>query len=180
MVEVDSPNGSQGPEHIYLIPEISGLYQLEVSCWNKNAPAGRYEVKVMEIRLATHEDTFRITAQKAYGEGNRLEAQKAADSLKRAISKYEEALNNWVASNDLVGQALTLNKLGGLYYSAGEPKKALEFQSRALPLIRAVNEDPSLEGRILNSIGAIHNHLGENREALDCFLQSLSIRRAVG
>ncbi|HEU4388727.1 MAG TPA: hypothetical protein VFV34_13075, partial [Blastocatellia bacterium] len=105
IIELDSPNGSQGPEHIYWIAEIPGQYQLEVRSLNNNAATGRYEVKVMEMRLATDEDTIRVTAQKAFGEGMHLEGQQTADSLKKAISKYEEALNLWRASNDLVGQA---------------------------------------------------------------------------
>src|SRR6185369_1753964 len=149
IIEVDTPNGSHGPEHIYWIAEIAGLYQLEVRSLNNKAATGRYEVKVMEMRLAISEDTFRIAAQKAFGEGMQLYAQKTADSLERAISKYEEALNNWRASNDQAGQATALSRLGLADYNAGKPKKALELYYQVLPLMRAIKDRPG-EANTLN------------------------------
>jgi len=179
VAEIDSPNGKLGPEHVYWIAETSGLYQLEVRSWNKDAATGRYEVNIIETRLATHEDASRVAAQKAFAEGMQLQGLRTADSVKRAVNKYEEALNLWTATNDMVGQANTLNKLGGAYFSAGEPKKALEVQLHALQLMRAL-ENRIGEATARFNIGTVLDYLGEKHEALVYYDQALSIHRAVG
>jgi hypothetical protein len=50
ITEVDSPNGSQGPEPVSVVAEASGTYRLEVRSLEKTAAAGRYEVKIEELR----------------------------------------------------------------------------------------------------------------------------------
>src|ERR1041384_8721041 len=42
VAEVDSPNGTQGPEPLMIIAEASGVYQLEIRSLEQAAPAGRY------------------------------------------------------------------------------------------------------------------------------------------
>jgi hypothetical protein len=53
LAEVDSPNGIQGREPLFIIAETTGNYRLEVRSPAKNAAAGRYEIGVAELRLAT-------------------------------------------------------------------------------------------------------------------------------
>src|SRR6185436_10378199 len=52
IVEIDSPNSANGPEAISLVAQASGTYRLEVRSLEKNAPAGRYEVKLEELRAS--------------------------------------------------------------------------------------------------------------------------------
>ena len=42
VAEVDSPNGSQGPEPILVMAEVTGTYRLEVRSFDAKAGAGRY------------------------------------------------------------------------------------------------------------------------------------------
>jgi hypothetical protein len=52
ILEVDSPNGNQGPEPIAVKAETSGSYRIEVRALEKNVPPGRYEVRIEEILTA--------------------------------------------------------------------------------------------------------------------------------
>ena len=45
ITEVDSPNGTQGPEPVSVIAEAAGEYRLEVKGVGEKAAPGRYEVR---------------------------------------------------------------------------------------------------------------------------------------
>jgi caspase domain-containing protein/carboxypeptidase family protein len=62
LMEVDSINGTQGPERVMLIGKTAGTYRLEVRSLDKG-PAGQYNVKLTEKRAATSEDVAAIKAQ---------------------------------------------------------------------------------------------------------------------
>ncbi len=50
--EIDSPNGTQGPEPMTLIADSTGDYRIEVSPLEPNAPVGHYVVSVIALRPA--------------------------------------------------------------------------------------------------------------------------------
>jgi CubicO group peptidase (beta-lactamase class C family) len=52
MEEVDSPNGTQGPEPIALTTEESGKYRFEVTPLNADAETGRYEIRIVKVKPA--------------------------------------------------------------------------------------------------------------------------------
>jgi hypothetical protein len=56
--EFDSPNGTSGPEGVTLIADTSGAYRIDVSPLEhqENTSAGRYGIKVLELRAATKEE----------------------------------------------------------------------------------------------------------------------------
>lgn len=56
LMAVDSPNGDKGDEPVTLITEVAGIYRLKVDSPEKNAPFGKYEILVKELRVATEKD----------------------------------------------------------------------------------------------------------------------------
>lgn len=50
--EVDSPNGTQGPEPISVAASMSGVYQFEVRSLEANAAPSRYEIRIEELLSA--------------------------------------------------------------------------------------------------------------------------------
>jgi CHAT domain-containing protein/Flp pilus assembly protein TadD len=179
LIEVDSPNGTMGPEPVSIIAQSSGSYRLEVRSLEKEAKPGRYEVKITDLRTATEQDRRRNSAQQAFAEAERLSAQRTAESLRKAIDKYAEALLLWREVGDQAGQANTLNNLAVAHYMLGEIKKALEYLQQALPLTRAVGNRAG-EGETLTNIGYMYDSLGEKQKALESYNQSLPILRATG
>jgi len=100
LLEVDSPNDRQGPEPVSLLADTAGSYRLQVRSVEKNVPAGRYEVKIEELRIATAQDKTRIAAERAFSEGIQLENQQTAETQRRAIEKYQESLPLWRSIGD--------------------------------------------------------------------------------
>jgi erythromycin esterase len=64
LVEIDSPNGTQGPEPITIEAKTSGVYRLEVKSLEKDAPPGRYEAKIEEL-LTAEEYATRLATERA-------------------------------------------------------------------------------------------------------------------
>jgi tetratricopeptide (TPR) repeat protein len=60
----------------------------------------------------------------------------------------------------------------------GQKRKALEFYTQALPLLRAVG-DRRVDATTLNNIGEVYDSLGEKRKALDYYNRAALIQRAI-
>jgi tetratricopeptide (TPR) repeat protein len=179
LIEIDNATSTLGTEFVSVLAEASGIYRLEVRAQEKEAPAGHYEAKVEELREATPLDKNRIAAERVFADGQRLRRQGTAESLRKAVEKYEEALMQWREIGDRRGEGVTLINIGSVYESLGENQKALEYYNQALPLQRATG-DRRGEGDALNNIGAVYARTGQPTKALESFSQSLSLRQAVG
>ena len=179
LLEVDSPNGNEGPESLSYIAERNGSYTLKISSLEKDAPAGRYTVKLEELRAATQQDIAQVAAQQAFNEAVRLTAQQSAESLNKAISKYEAAIAFWRSSGDRLSEGLALNNVAQVYYSRGDRKKALELFNQALSIMQALGNKLG-EATTLSNAAAVYEDLGEQDKALDYDNRALPLRRAVG
>ena len=118
-------------------------------------------------------------AKKVFEEAQKLNQQGTADSKRRAIVKFEQALKLYREAGDHRGEALTLNNIGSVYSALGEKQKALEYYSQSLSLSRATGHRFG-EAVTLNNIGSVYSALGEKQKALEYYSQSLPLRRAVG
>jgi len=175
LLAVDSPNGEEGPEPVSWIAEASGNYRIEVRSGDKQAKPGRYEARVEMLRVATEADRNRVAAERAVAEAERL-FDGVAEAKRRALSKYEEALQLWRKLDDQPGVANALNAIGDLHVALNERQKAIESYLQALPVWRALR-DQGHEATTLNNIGRVHNTLGDKQRALDYFQQALPLRR---
>jgi tetratricopeptide (TPR) repeat protein len=176
LAEVDSPNGMQGREPAFILAETTGDYRLEVRSPEKNAAAGRYEIRVAELRQATEEDRMRVSAFKLFMEGDSLRSQQMKESLTSAIERFQEALSLWRKANDKAGEADTLDRLVRVYSSLSETRKALEYGFEELSLRRAI-VDRVGEAVSLNNIGVRYFNLAEYQKAGEYFTQALTIHR---
>lgn len=179
LAEVDSPNGTEGPEPIVIIADFAGDYRLEVRSLDKNAVAGRYQVKIEEIRAAQPQDKSRIAANQAFAEAEQLFYQGSAESRRKAIDKFQEALLLLRVINDSAKEAETLDRIAMVYEKFGDKDKALAYYNQALSLFRAIG-DRRGEAYALDGIGYIYNTLGQNQKALVNINQALALFRLVG
>jgi len=177
--EVDSPNGTNGPESLMLVAEYTGIYRLEVRSLEKSAKAGRYEAKIAELRAATEQDKKRNKARQAFSEAERLREQGTAVSIRNSIEKYKEALQLWREVSDQDGQSNVLNNLAIAHSMLGEIKEAIEYFNQALPLVRATNNRNG-EGAILANLGFMYNFVGEPHKAIESLTLALPILQAIG
>lgn len=181
VTEVGSPNEAHKP--ISVVAEAGGDYRLEVGALGEKAAPGRYEVKVEELRGATARDRDRVAAEsaarRASAGGESLRIQGTAESFRKSLEKYEEALSLWRAAGNREQEAVTLNQLGDVYWRLSYSQKALEYYGQALPLWQAAG-DREAEANTLNSIGTVYSQLGESQKALEYHNRALPVMRAVG
>jgi CHAT domain-containing protein/Tfp pilus assembly protein PilF len=172
LLDVDSPNGTWGPEPISLIVSEPGVYRLVVYSSQGPLISGHYKVEITELRKPLTEDRNRIDAERAFAAATQLLSQGTAASLRGAIDKYLDLLASWQDLKDAEWVATTLRTVGAIYDLLGEKKTALEYYSRVLP-IRKGMKDRRGEAQILNNIGQSFTYLGENHKALDYFQRAL-------
>jgi CHAT domain-containing protein/tetratricopeptide (TPR) repeat protein len=158
LLEVDSPNGTEGPEPVSLVADGAGEHRLEVRALEKGAPTGRYELRVTALRAATDHD--RIASEIA----NLV--QRVA--LLRAGGKFDEAIplaERIVALCErLYGQphqevARAVKRLGRLYADKADVVRAEEHFERALSILRSAlgDENPDV-ARMEVEIGEFYRY----------------------
>src|SRR5262245_57901176 len=208
VAESKSDNGNFGPEAVSMIAEEPVEVRLEVRARDWEAPSGRYELKIAELRVATEGDRKRVDAERAFAEGMRLSRQGTAVSIRQAGAEYEAALQLFKSLGDRGGEAAAVDKIGQVYNSTSERRKALDTFNQALGLYQSLGErggesamgdnqralehlnqaqslrrdldDPGGLAATLYSIGLVRLSLGERKAALEAFDRALRLWRTVG
>ncbi|MEJ7712922.1 MAG: hypothetical protein WKF84_24540 [Pyrinomonadaceae bacterium] len=93
VMEVEGSSKTQGSETVRWVAEAAGSYRLEISPPERNVKAGRYEVRLIEIRAATQQERDRFAARKLLAEVERLWGKGTKVSREEAIRRYQEALS---------------------------------------------------------------------------------------
>lgn len=179
LMEVDSPNGINGPEPLQFIAQQSGSYRLTVASLENKAAPGRYEARIEELRPAQEKDRKRMAGVSALAEAEKLAAAEAAESKKAALEKAKAASALFHEIDEQGGEARSLFLTGELYSALGEKKKAIETYEQVKPLARAIG-DKDLEAKSFTSTGTIYWTIFERQKALECNLQALPLLRAAG
>jgi len=180
LLEVDNNlSGTRGMEIVSLIAEVSGAYVFNVRSLEKDASAGRYEVRIENLRTATDADRTRVAAERSYSAAAQLQGERTGDSRRKAIDRYGETLRLMREAGDRRGEAMTLTNIGLSYNSLSEPQKALEYLNQALPVWHAIG-DRHLEAITLSINGRAHYAVGELQKALELYSLALPVMRTVG
>jgi len=145
---------------------------------NEFAANRTYEVRIEELCVATQDDRKRL-AERAVAEGKQFESRGNADSLRKALESYEEALRLWRSLDDRRAEAETLELIGVIHYFLDEKQKALDVFHQGLQLWRAA-EDRQHEAEVLNNIGVVYRSLGLQQKSIESYQQALPLRRAAG
>ncbi|CAN5796701.1 tetratricopeptide repeat protein [soil metagenome] len=192
LIEVDSPNGTKGPEPVSLVAEASGSYRLEVRSLGK-AAAGRYEVKIETLRVGTAQDKMEdlaaaLVAAKTEEERNLLLAQEkelVTEELLRAFvgrgkrfenqGNYAQALAAYALAQNVaqkignkVELANALNSIAQVHEAQGNYAQSLKFFQQSLAL-RETLGDKSAIAESLNNIGVYYTSRDEYERALEFF-----------
>jgi CHAT domain-containing protein/Tfp pilus assembly protein PilF len=183
LMEVDSPNGDQGPEPVPLITEAAGVYRLNVNSPDNKAPIGRYEIRVKELRAATEGDRALIEKNRVLQEARKLADE--AESL-RVKGKYDAALplaeralaiREKTLGAEPLDTAESLNNLAVLYHSKGDYAKAETLYVRALAIDEKVlGVEHSLTANSLNNLALLYKSTGDYAKAEPLFIRALAIR----
>ena len=202
--EIDSPNGSNGPEPISVLARASGVFRLEVRSLEPNAPAGRYDVLIKSTRDATVQDRTGDLAERliaAKSESERADLMSSENSFvtpelakglnergmrffergdyPTALAVIQLAQNVAVKINDKIGLFHSANNTGSINQMQGRHPQALELYQKALAIAESVNETRL----ILFSLGNIGNSYyfqGQLERASEYFQKALVIAEATG
>ena len=168
-----------GPTPVSLIAEASGTYLVKLRALEKEIVHGRYTLRVKEIRLATARDKTRIAGERAFAGAEKLKTEWTAESSRKAIRKYEEAVAYWKAAGEKREEANGLRIIGEVYHLLGNAHKALGYFSQARQLSNELGDQKG-ESEALNGIGSVYLQLGENEKALEHCTKSLNLIRGIG
>src|SRR5215813_5115192 len=174
VMEFDSEIRSQGQETVWQVAEVAGSYRLNVRAKYKGAPAGGYEIRVVELRAATEKDRVLQEARKLHTESQRLSRAGKYDESRpvaeRALGLREKALGP-----DHPDVARSLHNLANLYRLKGDYAKAEPLVQRALAIYeKALGPEHPDVARSLNNLANLYRDKGDYAKAEPLFQRALA------
>ena len=95
--EYDSPNGTEGPEHISFVAPAAGTYRIAVSALDPwGTTTGRFQIKLLEVRPANAEElnaSKNLLVVKARGIGLIEEIEKLVPEIKSPYTRIKTQLS---------------------------------------------------------------------------------------
>jgi CHAT domain-containing protein/Tfp pilus assembly protein PilF len=176
ITEVNSETRTEGPETVSWVAEEAGSYRADVLAKYKNAVAGRYQIQVVELGVATEGDRALSEALKLNTEFLRLfRAGKYAEARplgERALQIREKTLGS-----DHPDVAQSADSLGQLCYLKAEYARSEAYYQRALTIREKVLGPEHPEVAVsLNNIALLYNDIGEYDKAELFYQRALNIR----
>ena len=138
---------------------------------------------------ATAESSSAAAAEKLVAEGMRIEEPATAESRRKAVGKYQQAIPLWQAARNMAGEARTLALIASAYIFLGEKQNAFDFANRALPLsenaIKECSEDQrrtaiAAKAYVLDTTGRAYQEFGDRKKARELYTEALSLSRSIG
>jgi CHAT domain-containing protein len=160
------------------VAETSGELRLEV--YTRAKAAGRYEIRLAELRAATENDRALHQARKFFLDYARLRGEaRFADArvpLERALEIREKVLG----PDDLL-VAETLGTLASAYESTGDYASAEPLKLRALRIMeKALGPNHPRVARELTGLGGFYRERGDELKAEEMYRRSFAIFEKLG
>ncbi len=151
VAEFDGDITTQGREVVTHVAETTGCYRLVVQTRRLAAPAGSYEIRVLELRTATEQERMMAQARRLNIEfltlQNAGKYDEASPLGKRIIELLEDALGS-----EHLEVSNALGNMANLYSNQGAYDKAESLYRRELAIKEKElgTEHPSLAGSLTN------------------------------
>jgi CHAT domain-containing protein len=175
MAEFDSESRLQGRESAQLVTEETGNYLLIAQPKQKMAPAGRYEIRIGELRAATARDHELQEARNLYAESDKLQR---AFKFDEAVPLVERALGirERILGPDHPDAAVAVNSLAVLYWRKGDNAKAEQLYQRARTIYeKSFGAEHPYVASSINGLALVYNSKGDYAKAEPLFRQALAI-----
>jgi CHAT domain-containing protein/Tfp pilus assembly protein PilF len=185
LIQVDAGESSAGPEPILLTAESSGTYRLETLSLEHPSAAGRYTVRLAELRPAAERDRAHVASKteldglerrfgELYGAGKYDEALPLTE---RAVALGEE-----VFGPEHPKVAVSLNNLAELYRLKNNYERAESSLQRALAISeKALGAEHPSVAESLNNLARLYRVTGKFERAEPLFQRALAINeKALG
>lgn len=182
-IETESPSGILGDDLILVTAIEAGDYKIAVQPPNPKSPAGKYTIKLAEIRSTVPQDNeINATAKlitAAAEETSVLRAQGTREGRMQALEKFQEVIRLSKIKQDKSWEIVAVVSSGFVYDQLGEFQKSLDFYLRGLQLAREADNREYI-GASLNNLGYEYRTLGEYGQAIFYLNQALAIDREIG
>jgi CHAT domain-containing protein/Tfp pilus assembly protein PilF len=177
----DSEIRMQGRERVELTAEDAGSYRTEVLVKYKNAAAGRYQIQVVEVRVATDNDRALHKARNLTTEFARLNRTGKYDEARLLVERVLE-IRERVLGPEHLDVARALTDLAILYFRMGDSAKAEPFFQRARAIREKLleSEHPDVAGS-LNNLAILYKTRGDYTRAEPLYQRARAIwEKALG
>jgi CHAT domain-containing protein/Tfp pilus assembly protein PilF len=182
-IETESPSGILGSDSILVTAAAAGEYKIEVSPADPRAAAGKYLIKLAELRPTLAQDfEINAAAKKITEAGNATTALRAKGTIegrRQALEKFQEVIALSKIKQDKIWEIVAIISSGLVYEQLGEMQKSLEFYLRGLDLSRQIGHR-EYTGTALNNLGGGYKILGDYEQAIFYLNQALDINREIG
>jgi CHAT domain-containing protein/Tfp pilus assembly protein PilF len=178
-LEVNHEVRTQGLTDVGVVADVAGVYRINIRYPSRSAPADRYRLTAVEVRVATEQDRKRFSAEVASAEAEALGLQNTAKSRRDAIARYEEAVPLWHDAGDPAAEASTLISIGRIHENLAQYQKALDSFNHALAIARASGYRQG-EVDALGNMAMVYHELGDTQKAIDLNRQTLSLAHDIG
>ncbi len=175
LIEFDSVGGTDGEEKFALVAEVDTTFRFNVHPRYAGAPAGRYQLRLIELAPATHLDRAVFQVKKLQTTGRALNvAGKYDDSIKTLTQARDLAEKSLPADDPLI--ASLLSSLAMVERTKGDMANAEENFQRAADIYRkAYGEESAEAARATGNLGLVHLSKGEFIEAKPYFEKAVEI-----
>src|SRR6266446_698251 len=166
-----------GAESASWVAKSRGQYQIDVAARRRGGVAGKFVLKLSELRPGLQLDQIWISSEK---DSTQIKEEiEKGTSFTQLESPIRDVLMLWQQLNHGPGIAQILNGRGFLEQASGKPFVALETYEQALALRRYQN-DMAGQAETLHNMAAAESGAGEIRKARDLYEQALELRRKAG
>lgn len=182
-IESESPSGLSGNDLILVTATETGDYKIAVSPADPRAVAGKYIVKLAEIRPTVPQD-FEINEAakkitKVAEETHVLRQKGTREGRRQALEKFQEVIRLSKIKQDKTWEIVALISSGVIYEQLGEPQKALDVYLRGLKLTREIG-NRQYEGTALNNLAVNYNMIAEYETGISYLTQALDLHQKFG
>ncbi len=179
-IESDSRAGFTGSDSILVTAADAGDYRVAVAPSDPDADAGRYVIRLAEVRPTSAED-FQVNEAAAKilrlaEEAELLRGRGTREERRRAAEAYAQIVELSRVKQDKVWAIVGLVEGGDVLRQLGELQAAVELTERGLALSREVGNREH-EGSALNNLGVEYKELGDYEKGILYLTQALDIQR---
>jgi CHAT domain-containing protein/Tfp pilus assembly protein PilF len=175
IANIDFESRNQGQEKIEVVAEAAGGYRLEVEPALKKAPAGRYEILLNEVRVATGDERALQGARKLERQSVQLcRANKydvALPLIERALAVAEKVLGP-----DHVYVAQLVKWMGTAYFNKGDLANAKPLFERGLTILeKSLGTEHPQTANAMRELANVYLFRGEYPRADQLLSRALEI-----
>ena len=177
--KTDRPSGAYGRETVTFSVPQTQILKIELDTFLWFAVPGDYQISYTEAPAMTAADAKRSQAENLMSEGEDLRGEPPAESKKKAIEKFTEALKIWQELPDVYEQAVALYGIGYTYYQLSEFYEGALVFNRSFKLFSQLNDE---YGKAINytGLGSVQYPVNETDFAVYNYKKAIEIYKQIG